>query len=72
MMKNVLVGSVAATTIDTAELFCGCSDCSIDWLDSELQAMVGGVNCDQLEALVTGSVPPIKFKNGGSCSDLIS
>jgi interferon, gamma-inducible protein 30 len=46
MMKNVLVGSVAATTIDTDQAFCGCNDCTIDWVDSELQAMIGGVSCE--------------------------
>jgi hypothetical protein len=48
MIKNLLVGSAAAQVVNQGSAFCGCSSCAIDWKEPGIQALIGGVACDDL------------------------
>lgn len=73
MMKNLLIGSAAAQTINSSASFCGCGDCSVDWLDGSAtqKAILTGLSCSQFAQLLSeGADPSITITDGEACIDV--
>jgi hypothetical protein len=73
MMKNFLIGSAAAQIIQTSDSFCGCGDCSVDWLpgSSTAKDIISDYNCDQFVRMLSiGADPSITITNGEACIDM--
>jgi hypothetical protein len=74
-MKNLLVGSAAAQIVNSSASFCGCGDCSVDWLSGSgtQKAILTGLSCSQFAQLMSdGASPSIKVSDGEACTDLLS
>ena len=74
MMKNMLVGSAAATSVGSDSSFCGCGVCSLDWLSGSesIQGILLGLDCGTFNQLMTkGTVPPVTLTTGEACDDLL-
>jgi hypothetical protein len=74
-MKSMLVGAAVAQTLDSSSSFCGCGDCSLDWLDgsSSIQSLLLGLNCSQFVSLMSSkAVPSVTVSGGEACTNLVS